>query len=225
MEIGVIGGGGVGQTLGAALAAQGHRVTLGIRNPSPEELARERRNAQTLSDWQAATGARVTTMAAAAAAGEVIINATEGTGSLAALALAGADNLAGKVLIDVANPLDFSQGMPPFLPHAFTGTTSLGEQIQVAFPKARVVKAFNTIAAAVMIQPGLIPGDHDLFIAGNDADAKATVMDIARSFGWQHFVDLGDIVGARASEAVLPVWARLWQTGGSPVVNLRVVRG
>ena len=220
----MIGGGGVGQTLGAALRAQGHDVVIGVRDPSPAELAKARSNAQPLADWAAQTGGRVGSFAEAAAAGDLIFNVTQGQHSLAALAAAGAANLGGKVLVDVANPLDFSRGMPPFLDPALSGPTSLAEEIQKAFPQVRVVKAFNTIAAPVMVNPGLIPGDHDLFIAGNDAGAKAEVAAIARSFGWEGIVDLGDIVGARATESLLPIWVRLWMTGGSPLVNLRVVR-
>jgi 8-hydroxy-5-deazaflavin:NADPH oxidoreductase len=224
MKIGMIGGGGVAQTLGAALLKLGHEVVIGIRAATPEELSRARQNAETLADWQVKTGGRVVTMTQAAAFGDVLFNATQGAGSLDALHLAGAANLSGKVLVDVANPLDFSAGMPPFLMQEFSGPTSLGEQIQAAFPGARVVKAFNTIAAAVMVDPGLIADAPDLFIAGNDADAKTTVTDIARSLGWTSFTDLGDIVGARASESILPVWARLWMTGGSPIVSLKVAR-
>jgi hypothetical protein len=224
MRIAFIGGGGVGQTLGAALAAQGHAVTIGIRNPVAAELARPRSQARPLADWAADTGATVTDFAGAAAWGEIVFNVTQGAHSLEALATAGAANLGGKVLVDVANPLDFSAGTPPFLIPALAGPTSLGEAIQTAFPKARVVKAFNTVAAAVMVRPGLIPGPHDLFLSGNDASAKATVEDIARSFGWTDFTDLGDIAGARAQEAVLPLWVRLWMTGGTPLVNLKVAR-
>ena len=224
MKIGIIGGGGVAQTFGAGLIALGHDVVLGIRSVTAEELAKDRAQAVPLADWQAKTGARVMTMAQAAAHGDLIVNATAGQGSLAALALAGADNLKGKVLIDIANPLDFSAGMPPFLHVAYAGPTSLGEQIQAAFPDTHVVKAFNTIAAAVMVNPALVPGAHDLFVAGNDAGAKAAVSDIARAFGWQQITDLGDIVGARASEALLPLWVRLWTTTGSPMHNLHVAQ-
>ncbi len=224
MKIGMIGGGGVGQTLGAALLAQGHDVVIGIRNPSPEELAKPRAQAVPLSEWVAKSGGRVVTFAEAAAFGEVVFNVTQGAHSIAALTAAGAGNLAGKVLVDVANPLDFSAGMPPFLSADYSGPTSLGEAIQTAFPKVRLVKAFNTVAAAVMVDPGLISGDHDLFISGNDAEAKTLVADIARGFGWTGFADLGDIVGARAQEAVLPIWVRLWTTGSSPLVNLKVAR-
>lgn len=224
MKIGIIGGGGVAQTFGAGLIALGHDVQLGIRSVTPDELAKDRAQAVPLADWQAKTGARVVTMAQAAAHGDLIVNATAGQGSLEALTQAGAANLKGKVLIDIANPLDFSMGMPPFLNPAYAGPTSLGEQIQAAYPDTHVVKAFNTIAAAVMVTPSLVPGAHDLFIAGNDAGAKSTVSDIAKALGWQHIIDLGDIVGARASEALLPIWVRLWTTSGSPMHNLHVAR-
>jgi 8-hydroxy-5-deazaflavin:NADPH oxidoreductase len=225
MKIGMIGGGGVGQTIGAALKALGHDVVLGIRAVTPEELAKERNFAKPLKDWTAEIGIPVVTMAAAAAHGEVLFNVTAGQGSLEALTAAGAANLKGKVLIDVANPLDFSAGMPPFLAAAYAGPTSLGEQIQAAFPDTHVVKAFNTIANPVMVNAALVPGDHDLFIAGNDAAAKAKVTEIATAFGWKHIVDLGDIVGARATEALLPIWVRLWATSGSMMHNLHVARG
>jgi 8-hydroxy-5-deazaflavin:NADPH oxidoreductase len=224
MKIGMIGGGGVAQTLGAALIARGHEVLIGIRNPVAEELAKPRAQGAPLTEWSAKTGGTVADFAAAAAFGEVVFNVTQGAHALEALHKAGATNLAGKVLVDVANPLDFSAGMPPFLIPAYAGPTSLGEQIQAAFPAARVVKAFNTIAAAVMVEPGLVPGGHDLFLAGNDPAAKEVVKDIARGFGWTGFADLGDIVGARAQEAVLPLWVRLWTTGGTHLVNLKVAR-
>lgn len=224
MRIAMIGGGGVGQTLATGLLARGHQAVIGIRSASAEELAKARPQAEPLADWVAKTGGVVTDYASAAKGAEIIFNVTPGQHSLDALRAAGAANLAGKVLVDVANPLDFSAGMPPFLDPAYSGATSLGEQIQAAFPEARVVKAFNTVAAAVMVTPGLIPGEHDLFVSGNDPAAKAAVMDIARGFGWTEFADLGDIVGARAQEAVLPVWVRLWMTGGTPFVNLKVVR-
>lgn len=224
MKIGMIGGGGVGQTLAAALLAQGHEVRIGIRNPVAEELAKPRAQALSLGEWASKTEGKVVTFAEAAAFGEVVFNVTQGQHSIAALTAAGSGKLAGKVLVDVANPLDFSHGMPPFLNADYSGPTSLGEAIQTAFPEARVVKAFNTVAAAVMVDPGLIPGAHDLFLSGNDAEAKALVTGIARGFGWTGFADLGDIVGARAQEAVLPLWVRLWATGGNPLVNLKVAR-
>jgi predicted dinucleotide-binding enzyme len=225
MRIGILGGGSVGQTLGAALIERGHEVAVGIRRVSPETLAASRNQAGSLGEWQARTGGRVGTLEEAASGAEIVINATRGDGSLEALRMAGLGNLTGKVLVDVSNPLDFSQGMPPFLMTEYAGPTSLGEQIQAEVPEARVVKAFNTVTAAVMVNPGLVSGEHDLFLAGNDEAAKEAVRGLARDFGWQSFVDLGDIKGARAAECFLPIWVRLWMTGGTPILGWRIVRG
>jgi 8-hydroxy-5-deazaflavin:NADPH oxidoreductase len=224
MKIAMIGGGGVGQTLATGLMAKGHEVVIGIRNPTADELAKPRQQAVPLSEWIAKTGGKVTDFATAAKGAEVVFNVTQGQHSLEALRAAGAANLAGKVLVDVANPLDFSKGMPPFLDPALSGSTSLGEEIQAAFPEAMVVKAFNTVSAAVMVDATLIPVPHDLFLAGNDPAAKAQVGAIARDFGWESVVDLGDIMGARATEGLLPLWIRVWMTGGSPLTNIRLVR-
>ncbi|MDP1668507.1 NADPH-dependent F420 reductase [Phaeovulum sp.] len=225
MKIAMIGGGMVGQTLAAKLLSVGHEVTIGIRAATEAELAKPRNYAATLNDWQAATGGRVTGFAAAAADADLVFNVTSGLVSLAALTAAGAANLAGKVLIDVSNPLDFSAGMPPFLPAALSERTSVGEEIQKAFPEAQVVKAFNTISAPVMVEPGLVPG-VELLIAGNSAEAKAKVTTLARqAFGWQGVLDLGDISGARGTEHLMPIWLRLYMTGGSPLVALKVIRG
>ena len=129
------------------------------------------------------------------------------------------------MVVDIANALDMSQGMPPFLMAAYAGGTSLGEAIQAAFPRARVVKAFNTIAAAVMVEPSLIPGEHDLFIAGDDAAAKATVTEIARGFGWTTIVDLGGIKGARGSEGLVNAWIGLMASTGGVLHNFHLARG
>ncbi len=226
MKIGMIGAGSVGQTLGSKLIQNGHDVMIGVRDPGADALTKTRTNAETLGGWVASTHGKVGTFADAARHGEIVFNVTSGGGSLGALASAGAANLKGKILIDVANPLDFSQGMPPFLMTQYSGPTSLGEQIQAALPDTHVVKAFNTIAAAVMVNPSLVPGDHDLFVAGNNADAKATVIGLAqREFGWTHSVDLGDIVGARATESLLPIWVRIWTTTGGFLHNFHLAKG
>jgi 8-hydroxy-5-deazaflavin:NADPH oxidoreductase len=225
MKIGMIGAGSVGQTLGRALLAQGHDVVIGIREVTDAELAKARNFTAPLKDWVAETGGRVATMADAAAHGEVIFNVTGGLVSIAALTRAGAENLAGKVLVDVSNPLDFSRGMPPFLPAELSVHTSLGEEIQKAFPDARVVKAFNTVGAPLMVNAGLISAPHDLFIAGNDSAAKDTVRAIAAEFGWATIRDLGDIGGARAMEHLLPLWLRQWTLGGNPTINIHLAEG
>jgi 8-hydroxy-5-deazaflavin:NADPH oxidoreductase len=223
MKIGIIGAGSVGQTIGKALADKGHDVVVGIRKVSPEELAKERNWAQPLDAWLKTTKAKVGTFAEAAAHGEILFNVTQGASSIDALTQAGAAHMKGKTLIDVANPLDFSRGMPPSLHPHLSNTTSLGEEIQKAFPDVKVVKAFNTVAAAVMVDANNVAEPHDLFVCGNDDGAKETVKKMAREqFGWKSFVDLGDISGARGQEAILHIWVRLWGIKGTPMFNLHV---
>jgi hypothetical protein len=157
----------------------------------------------------------VGSFADAAAAGELIVNATSGAGSLPSLTAAGEHNLAGKVLLDVANPLDLSAGMPPTL--LVKDTDSLGELIQRTFPQAKVVKALNTMNALVMVHPDRVPGDHSVFVAGDHEDAKQTIMDLLHGFGWsaEDIVDLGGIRSARGVEMYLPLWLSLWQVLGT----------
>src|SRR5690242_20379536 len=209
MKIGIIGSGVVGQTLGGKLAERGEDVVLGTR--SPGNLSEKRGFGTPLEDWLKSTGsrARVATFADAAGHGEIVINATSGTGSLEALRLAGERNLSDKILIDVSNPLDFSKGFPPLL--TVYNTDSVAEQIQRAFPSAKVVKTLNTVTAALMVDPAKVAGgDHDVFVSGNDAAAKARVSELLRSwFGWRNVIDLGDITTARGAEMVLPLWLRL----------------
>jgi 8-hydroxy-5-deazaflavin:NADPH oxidoreductase len=225
MKIGFLGAGSVGQTLATKLAANGHDVILGIRTVSPAELAKPRQNAQPLDHWSKTTTARIVTFAEAADHGEIIFNVTPGEHSLAAIAAAGAAPLSGKILIDVANPLDFLRGMPPSLYPALSNTTSVGEQIQAALPGTHVVKAFNTVGAPIMVNPGAISGPHDLFLSGNDAGAKEEVTAFARrEFGWSTIHDLGDITGARAQEALLLFWIRIWASSGNPAFNLHIAR-
>jgi len=224
MKIGIIGSGVVGQTLGAKLVERGEDVVLGTR--SPGSMDDKRGFGQSLDDWLKAAGskARVGTFADAAAHGEVVINATSGTVSLEALRLAGEQNLRGKILIDVSNPLDFSKGMPPTL--TVCNTDSTGEQIQRAFPAAKVVKTLNTTNVQVMVDPASVAGgDHDLFVSGNDPEAKARVTELLRQwFGWRTVIDLGDITTSRGVEMLLPVWLRLWGALGSPLFNFKIAR-
>src|SRR3954470_4467642 len=216
MKIGVLGTGIVGQTLGTKLAQLGHQVMMGSRKAGGEKARA----------WMKATGANASegTFANAAAHGEIVFNCTSGMVSLDALKAAGAKNLDGKILIDVANPLDFSKGMPPTL--TVSNTDSLGEQIQRAFPNARVVKALNTTNTLVMVNPAQVAGgDHDLFICGNDAAAKKRVSELlTRWFGWRAPIDLGDITAARGTEMILPIWLRLMGTLGTPMFNFKIAR-
>lgn len=215
MKIGILGTGMVGQTIGSKLIELGHEVRIGSRTANNEKAA----------EWTRASGPRASqgTFADAAAFGEILFNCTAGMASLDALRMAGETNLRGKVLIDLANPLDFSQGMPPSL--AFCNTDSLGERIQQAFPETRVVKTLNIVNCQVMVNPGLLPEQPTMFLCGNDPEAKATVTHILKDgFGWTSVIDLGDISAARAMEMLLPLWVRLWGVLQTPVFGLKLVR-
>jgi predicted dinucleotide-binding enzyme len=227
MRIGVFGTGIVGQTLAGKLAALGHDVVIGTRDIQAA-LARTASSNQwtpALSEWHASNpSVTVGTFADAAAHGEIVLNATAGTGSLDALRAAGEDNLADKILMDISNPLDFSAGMPPTL--SVANTDSLAEQIQRAFARAKVVKTLNTVSSVVMVDPqGVGGGDHVLFVSGDDAAAKVEVTRLLGEwFGWQHVIDLGDISTARGTEMYLALWIRLMGVMGSPMFNVKVVR-
>ena len=153
----------------------------------------------------------------------MVVNATAGGVSLVALELAGEGNLNSKIVMDVANSLDFSQGMPPTL--AVSNTDSLGEQIQRRFPEAKVVKTLNTMNAYLMVDPArLAAADHTVFVSGDDAEAKTTVTELLRSFGWTDVIDLGDITTARGAEMLLPIWVRLFGALQAPIFNFKIVR-
>jgi predicted dinucleotide-binding enzyme len=167
------------------------------------------------------------TFADAAAYGDLIINATNGSNSVTALILAGARNLAGKVLIDIANPLDFSKGMPPSLLPGLNNTNSLGEEIQKTFPDAMVVKTLNTMWCGLMINPNLVgKGDHVNFISGNNAEAKIKVKKLLKEFGWldENIIDIGDLSGARATESLLPIWLKVMGVTKNGAFNFKLVR-
>lgn len=226
MNIGILGTGMVGRTLAARLVELGHEVALGTRSPEAS-LARTETGSRgniPLGEWLAQNPAvRFGTFAEAAAHGEIVINATSGAGSIAALQAAGKANLRGKVLIDLANPLDGSQGFPPTL--FVSNTDSLAEQIQRTFPDTRVVKTLNTMNTAVMTDPcRLAEGQHTVFLSGNDPQAKAQVRELLRSFGWEDILDLGDISTARGVEMYLPLWLRMMGALGTAAINIKVVR-
>ena len=226
MKIAVLGTGMVGQALAGRLAELGHDVTVGTRDIAAT-MARTEPDGMgnpPYSAWAAARPAvRLATFAEAAENAELLVNATSGNVSIAALEAAGADNLAGKILIDIANPLDFSRGFPPTL--FVKDTDSLGEQIQAAFPQLQVVKTLNTLTAALMVNPAqLADGDHSVFVSGNNADAKKAVVDLLASFGHTDVIDLGDITTARGTEMLLPVWLRLMGALNTPMFNFKIVR-
>lgn len=213
MKFGVLGTGMVGEALASKLVSLGHEVKMGSRSAGNEKAAA----------WAAKAGAHASqgSFADAAAYGDVVVNALQGTATLPVLEGL-IDRLAGKVLIDIANPLDFSKGMPPTL---FLGNDrSLAEAIQALLPRTRVVKTLNTMSAAVMTNPALVPGDHDVFVSGDDAEAKATVIGLLQSFGWKAPIDLGDLSTARGTESLLPVWLRLWGALGTHEFNFHIAR-
>lgn len=226
MKIGVLGTGAVGQAVAARLAELGHGVFVGTRDPAAT-LARTKPDAfgnPPFKVWREKhPEIEFGTFAQAATHGELVVNATQGGVSLEALKAAGEKNLAGKVLVDIANPLDFSKGMPPSL--TVCNTDSLGEQIQRAFPQTKVVKTLNTMNAYLMVGPRqLADGSHTVFVSGNDAAAKKIVTELLQSFGWQDIVDLGDITTARGTEMMLPIWVRIWGATNNPMFSFKLVR-
>jgi len=202
----------VAQGLSARLAELGHNVVIGTRD------------ADKLRGWQSSNQrVLIGSFAITAAHGDIVINATNGAGSLSALTMAGDENLADKILIDVSNPLDFSDGFPPSL--TVFGKDSLAEQIQRAFPMTKVVKTLNTVTARVMTHPlEVANGDHHVFISGNDADAKNQVTELLRSFGWINVFDLGDISTARGAEAYVLLWVRLYGALNTSMINVKIMK-
>jgi predicted dinucleotide-binding enzyme len=227
MRIGILGTGVVGQTLAARLVEGEHTVAIGTRDPAAT-LARTQPDAMgnpPFAAWQGEHPAvSLGTFADAAGQSAIVITASNGSATLEVLRAAGEANLEGKPLLDISNPLDFSRGMPPSL--FVSNTDSLAEQIQRAFPNVKVVKALNTTNARVMAYPRqLAEGDHTMFVCGNDAGAKAQVVDLLRQgFGWQDVLDLGDLTAARAMEMFLPLWLRLFGALQTPAFNIKVVR-
>lgn len=193
MNVGILGSGDVARALAKGFLGLGHPVKLGSRDPKK------------LDEWLKTAGERASTgtFAETARFGDLIIIATLGTGTEQAIQMAGPENFKGKVVIDTTNPLDFSGGMPPKL---FVGhTDSLGERVQRWLPGARVVKAFNTVGNALMVNPKMPGGPPDMFIGGNDDDAKKLVTQICDAFGWG-VIDLGGIDASRHLEPMCIVW-------------------
>ncbi|MGV3641247.1 MAG: NADPH-dependent F420 reductase [Adhaeribacter sp.] len=215
-KIGILGTGMVGNTIGTKLIQLGYSVMMGSRSARNEKAAA----------WVAANGgtASAGTFAQAAQFGDIIFNCTKGEISLEAFKMAGPEHFAGKIIVDIANPLDFSQGMPPSLIPAWSNTNSLGEEIQKLLPEAKVVKTLNIVNCEVMVDARKSGGEPTMFMSGNDAAAKAEVQDILRQFNWTDIIDLGDITTARGTEMLLPIWLRTWQATGNGHFAFKIVR-
>jgi len=225
MNIAVLGTGMVGQAIAGRLHQLGHSVVVGTRDPEAT-VARTEPDGMgnpPFSAWHANhQGVTLASFTEAAAGAELVVNASSGAVALDVLGLAGADNLAGKVLIDISNPLDFSRGFPPSL--FVKDTDSLGEQIQRVFPDVKVVKTLNTLTASLMVEPKTLGESSTVFVSGDDAQAKATVVSLLESFGHDDVIDLGPLETARGTEMLLPIWLRLMGKLGTGAFNFKIVR-
>ena len=225
MNIAVLGTGMVGRALAGRLDELGHTVVVGTRDPQAT-LARTEPDGMgnpPFSAWHAQhPGVSLATFADAAGGADLVVNASSGEAAMEVLRLAGAENLAGKVLVDIANPLDFSAGFPPTL--FVKDSDSLGEQIQRAFPDTRVVKTLNTLNASLMVDPKTLGESSTVFVSGDDPEAKATVTGLLQSFGHDDVIDLGGIETARGTEMLLPIWLRLMGKLGTAHFNFKIVR-
>ena len=229
MKVAIIGTGGVGQTIASKLFSLGHQVMIGTRNVA-EKLANQEKDHYgnpSFAEWHGLNEQiKLGTFSEAAEFGGLIVNATQGINSVNALKLAEPKNLNGKILIDIANPLDFSKGMPPSLLPELSNTHSLGEEIQKTFPQVQVVKTLSTMWAGIMVNPAMInDGDHTNFICGNNPEAKQKVISLLNEFGWktENILDLGDISSARGVEAILPIWLRIMGAKQSAAFNFKIV--
>jgi 8-hydroxy-5-deazaflavin:NADPH oxidoreductase len=227
MRIGIIGAGQVAQSLGTRLLELGNEVMISSRDLSkPKDKGRWGilPSAAGWKDEHEIKGKKASagSFRQAAEWGEVLINCTEGTASLQVLRDAGEENLKGKILIDLANPIGRTEGKAHL---AFCNTVSLGEMLQAEFKETLVVKTLNTVSAEVMANPRVIRGRHDMLIAGNDYKAKSWVKDVflRKWLGWKNVIDLGDIRASRSLEMYLMLWLSLWERLQTTNFNIRIV--
>jgi 8-hydroxy-5-deazaflavin:NADPH oxidoreductase len=221
MKITILGTGSVGQTFATKLIELGHHVMMGTRSPE-DTLQREK-----FAEWHKTNaGVQLVTFAQGAIDAELILNALKGEATLEVFKQINAEAIAGKIIMDVSNPLDFSKGFPPALLPEMVNTNSLAEEIQQLLPQAKVVKTLSTMWCGLMVNPMMIGnGDHNAFIAGNDADAKTAVKTLMESFGWipANIIDLGDITKARGVEMYLPLWLSIYGATNNGAFNIKIV--
>lgn len=225
MNISILGTGVVGRAHAAKLSQLGHQVYIGTQDTN-KTMANKETDAmgnEPFKDWQVKySSVKLASFKDASEKSDIVFNALKGEVVLKVLKNL-KNELKGKILVDISNPLDFSKGMPPSL--FVCNTDSLGEQIQKELPDTKVVKAFNTINARLQVKPSkLNDGDHDLFICGNDHQAKNQIIEIAKNYGWKNINDLGDITASRTMEMLLPIWLRLWGVIEDPVFNFKIVK-
>jgi 8-hydroxy-5-deazaflavin:NADPH oxidoreductase len=221
MKVTILGTGSVGQIWATKLIELGHDVIMGTRVPA-DTLAKEK-----FAEWHKANSkVQLATFNEAAIHGEIIVNALLGAVTLDVFKSIDAANLEAKVIVDLSNPLDFSQGFPPTLLPSYNNTTSLAEELQKAIPNTKVIKALNTMWGGLMVNPAMIGnGDHNAFVAGNNADAKSVVKDLMTSFGWkqENILDLGDITKAKGVEMYLPLWLSIFGATNNGAFNIKIV--
>lgn len=215
-KIGIFGTGMVGKTIGSKLIQLGYEVRMGARTAGNEKAI----------EWVDANGKSASqgTFADAAAFGELIFNCTRGEYSLEVIKLAGIENLEGKTLVDISNPLDFSKGMPPTLLPALSNTNSLGEAIQQLLPKTNVVKTLNIVNCEVMVDATRCGGNATMFMAGNNSDAKKETEVLLKQFGWNDIIDLGGITHSRSTEMMLPIWLSTYMATRNGYIGFKIVR-
>jgi predicted dinucleotide-binding enzyme len=215
-KIGVLGTGVVGNTIGSKMISLGYEVKMGSRTSANEKA----------QEWVKSNGPKASngTFEEVAKFADIIFNCTKGEVTLEVFKLAEPANFKGKVLIDISNPLDFSQGFPPFLTPQFANTNSLGEEIQKILPDTHVVKSLNIVNCEVMVNAAKSGGDPTMFVAGNNENAKAEVQSILKQFGWNDIIDLGDITNARGMEMMLPIWVRLYGATKNGYLAFKIIR-
>ena len=217
MKYAVLGTGMVGHTLATKLASLGHEVRMGARTAGNEKAVA----------WAAVHGpdAGEGAFSEVAAWAARIIIAVSGANILAVADAVGPDAVAGKAVIDVTNPLDTSNGMPPTLIPELSNTTSAAEALQARLPEAKVVKTLNTMNHQIMVDPARVAGAHDVFLCGDDDAAKKDVSSMLAEFGWTDPIDLGPLAAARGLEGMMPFWLRMWGVVGRADFNNSIVRG
>ena len=214
----------MGRAHAAKLVELGYDVMLGTQDVARTHAQKkiDTTGILSFSEWYKDNASvKLGTFVEAAAHGEIVYDALRGDIALGVFKKL-ESSLSGKIIVDIANPLDFSKGMPP--PLFVCNTDSLGEQIQVALPRVHVVKTFNTMNSDIQVNPHkLREGDHHIFVSGNDEDAKKSVISLLSAYGWKNIIDLGDIKTARGTEMLLPIWLELYGILKTGLFNFKII--